>query len=74
MKLLLFFLLFLVSLSLFLNYVLFRRIDNLTITLIHTQDFQDKYFHDTLRANDLKLLTLSEFEPPKPRTRKEILR
>jgi hypothetical protein len=72
MKIILFFLLVLICISLSLNYALSRRIDNLTVTLVRTQDFQDKYLYDVLRHNNLKLLTISEFVPPEPRTWEDI--
>jgi hypothetical protein len=72
MKIVLFFLLVLICISLSLNYALSRRIDELTAALVRTQDFQDKYLYDVLRHNDLKPLTISEFVPPKPRTWKDI--
>jgi hypothetical protein len=55
---------FLLIVSFFISWRLCIELNNLKTVISFTQDYQDKYLYETLKANNLKILTMEDVKAP----------
>ncbi|AIE73837.1 hypothetical protein D082_13090 [Synechocystis sp. PCC 6714] len=55
---------FFLIVSFFISWRLYTELNNLKTVISFTQDYQDKYLYETLKANNLKILTMEDVKAP----------